>query len=180
MDYIGKTIREVIEETGDVWAPFGGVAIFLLEDEGDATGTMIQENFTIKMILEDHPWLIDCIVKSNNAFFAQTVLRVIKPEKEEVKTLDQFNINWTNVSIHDSWLSNQVKVVDRIFTMRRNSNPDRSSDESCKLERLILDVTGSKEYLHKTFEFSLYAVSQSFFLQFTPTEIIVGRRIEKV
>jgi hypothetical protein len=75
---IGKTLAEVAKETT---ASFnGGYEVFLLADETDDTGEVVDTSYSVKAILSNHPELSDHVVKYENDFYGMTVLRVFKEE----------------------------------------------------------------------------------------------------
>jgi hypothetical protein len=73
---IGKTLAEVAQETS---ASFnGGYEVFLLADDTDDIGVIVDTSYSVKAILNNHPELADYKVKLENDFYGMTVLRVLK------------------------------------------------------------------------------------------------------
>lgn len=74
-DPIGKTLAEVHKDCG---SSAGGYTVFVLQEENDKTGTKLDTDFSIGMILKKHPQYADYKVKYENNYFGETVLRVLK------------------------------------------------------------------------------------------------------
>ena len=72
---IGKTLSEVAKDCG---VSFTGYSVFVLVDKNDRVGKLLGESISIKHILRKHPQYADYIVKYENDFFGETVLRVLK------------------------------------------------------------------------------------------------------
>lgn len=73
--FIGKTLKEVAEETGFA---LGGYSIMILQDEEDTTGKLLDTSHSIKAVVEEHPEIVDYKVKFENEYFGELVLRVLK------------------------------------------------------------------------------------------------------
>ena len=73
--FIGKTLAEVAEETRPA---LSGYIVMILQDEEDTTGKRLDESYSIKAIIKEHPEIAKYKVKFENDFFRELVLRVIK------------------------------------------------------------------------------------------------------
>lgn len=76
---IGKTLAEVHKDYG---YNIGGYSVFVLQDEKDTTGKLLDEDFSIGLILKKHPEYANCKVKYENDFYGTKVLRVEKGGEE--------------------------------------------------------------------------------------------------
>ena len=75
--YIGRTLGELAHVTG---FNYKGWAVFLLANQGDAVGRRVDEDFTLRSLLQRHPELDPaCLVEYANDYFGEIVLRVIMP-----------------------------------------------------------------------------------------------------
>lgn len=74
-DPIGKTLTEIHEDCG---ARAHGYVVFVLEDEKDTIGKILDEDFSIGLILQKHPEYADYRVKYENDSYGKAVLRVLK------------------------------------------------------------------------------------------------------
>lgn len=73
--FIGKTLAEVAEETRPA---LSGYIVMILQDEEDTTGKRLDELYSVKAIIKEHPEIAKYKVKFENDFFGELVLRVIK------------------------------------------------------------------------------------------------------
>lgn len=75
--YIGRTLDELAQVTG---FNYKGWAVFLLANQEDTVGQRIDEDFTLRSLLQRHPELDPaCLVEFAHDFYGQIVLRVIMP-----------------------------------------------------------------------------------------------------
>lgn len=73
--YIGKTLKTLAKE---LLADFHhGYSVYLLENEKDDTGILVDDSYSITSILRNHPELSDAKVKLVNDYYGTTVFRVI-------------------------------------------------------------------------------------------------------
>lgn len=82
---IGKTLEEVCKDCGP---NLNGYAIFVLDHEADTIGRCIGEDVSITSILKQYTNGADYlsyIVKLENDFYGETILRIIHPEMYELK-----------------------------------------------------------------------------------------------
>lgn len=70
---VGKTLAEIHRDCG---YKAKGYAVFVLGNESDETGKLLDEDFSIGLILKKHPQYANCKVKYENDFYGTTVLRV--------------------------------------------------------------------------------------------------------
>ena len=73
--FIGKTLAEVAKETRPT---LSGYIVMILQDEEDTTGKRLDELYSVKAIIKEHPEIAKYKVKFENDFFGELVLRVIK------------------------------------------------------------------------------------------------------
>lgn len=78
----GKTLEEVLTEGASYPK---GVAVFLLDDEEDEVGKIVDEEFSLRTILKNHPELRTARVVQYNDFFGESVFRVRKESCHESK-----------------------------------------------------------------------------------------------
>ena len=79
-DPIGKTLEEVCKDCGP---NLNGYALFVLQHEADKTGLCIGENISLTAILKqytDGDKYFNYIVKFENDFYGEIVIRIIHPE----------------------------------------------------------------------------------------------------
>lgn len=76
---IGKTLAEVARETNADF--FNGYSIFLLQDKNDTTGKWVDESYSVRAILKEHPEISDYVVKLENNFYGTNVLRAIDKDR---------------------------------------------------------------------------------------------------
>ena len=74
-NHIEKTLAEVHKDCG---GNLHGYSIFVLQDEYDTNGKLLDEDISIGLILKKHPQYANCKVKYENDFYGTTVLRVKK------------------------------------------------------------------------------------------------------
>lgn len=72
---IGKTLAEIHKDCG---SNIGGYSVFVLQNEDDKRGKLLDEDFSISLILKKHPEYANCKVKYENDFYGTTVLRIEK------------------------------------------------------------------------------------------------------
>lgn len=72
---IGKTLAEVHKECG---FSSNGYSIFVLQDKNDKIGVCLDEDCSVRLILQKYPEYTNYKVKYENDFFGTTVLRVEK------------------------------------------------------------------------------------------------------
>lgn len=77
---IGKTLAEVHKDCG---VNYGGYSVYVLQDENDTTGILLDDDISIGLILRKHPEYADKKVKCENDFFGMTVLRIEKGGSKE-------------------------------------------------------------------------------------------------
>lgn len=77
---IGKTLAEVHKDCG---GNVGGYSIFVLQGRNDTIGKLLDEDFSIGLILKKHPQYANCKVKYENDFYGTTVLRVEKGAEQK-------------------------------------------------------------------------------------------------
>ena len=78
-DPIGKTLAQVGKDLGSD-GNMCGYAIFVLRNECDHIGVLLNEDLTVNSILEKHPEYKDYRVKYENDFFGTVVLRITKED----------------------------------------------------------------------------------------------------
>lgn len=84
-------------------------------------------------------------------------------------------INWSNVSVVRSHFKDS-KVENVIARYERCMNVGRQKDPSYEIEHqfLVNDGNNHNGFTHRTYEVKVHPIPDPLFVQFTPTEIIVG------
>lgn len=83
------------------------------------------------------------------------------------------NIKWENVQsivVHDR---KHMRVQDVLMTIDRHG-ADRTHDSTYDVERALLDFAGHEAYVHKIFELKVWLLNNPVFVEFTPTQMIIG------
>lgn len=77
-EYHGLTLEEVARITGPNYT---GYAVFFIpaNHPDNIMGNLVDEDYTVALILSRHPELAGCVVKHTNDFYGQIVLRVAEP-----------------------------------------------------------------------------------------------------
>ena len=77
---IGKTLDQICTEFKS-WYP-AGVSIFVLRENEEATGVEVANEFSLGLILHEHPRLRDAVVEFTNDYLGVTVYRVRLEDKK--------------------------------------------------------------------------------------------------
>lgn len=72
-EYVGKTLKELAEETHITFKPF---RVFVLSDPNDDVGQALPACYAIKQIVTQFPAVADTVVMTASNYFGETILRV--------------------------------------------------------------------------------------------------------
>lgn len=83
---VGKTLKTLAKELP---ADFHhGYSVYLLKNEKDDTGILVDDSFSISSILKKHPELSDAKVKLVNDYYGTTVLRVLGTQDKGIPVVE--------------------------------------------------------------------------------------------
>ncbi len=88
-----------------------------------------------------------------------------------------FNLDWASITVVNAIPRDNTRVVDVIARFNR-MGLGRTKDPTFEMEREFLDAADEKVFIHRIFEVKIHRIPTHIYIEFTPTEIILGQSIE--